>query len=215
MISLEKLRVIAKAKFSDKSKLGNWYQDRLDICKDCPLNSRNKEKKTMKEKRMVAQNLGRPTCLACGCEIAAKASVRTEQCGIVYLGQDPLWDALPEVQQLELENITVENLNPDKVEIGIKGKGIEMDYGTVPKGYDSNITFLLESGKGPITSMKVTAGCGCTTVQGIVEGGKGTVTVAYDTVGRVGPATKNVTIYYTAGQKQHVLMCKLQINVEK
>lgn len=215
MISIEKLRVIAKAKFSDKSKLGDWYKKRLEICEECPLNSRNKENKTAREKRAVALNLGKPTCLGCGCEIAAKASVRSERCGMTYIGQKPLWEALPDTEKTVLDSITVENLNPEKAEITIEHKGLGINYGTVPKGFDSNVTFLLESKKGPITTLKVTAGCGCTTTQGIIEDGKGSISVAYDTVGRVGPVTKTVNIYYTAGNKKHVLMCKLQINVEK
>ncbi len=85
MITLKKLRVIARAKFSDKSNLGDWYKKRLQICNICPVNSKNREELTLKETAMVVANLGADTCLACGCGLSAKASVRSEQCGLANL----------------------------------------------------------------------------------------------------------------------------------
>jgi len=59
MISLNKLRVIAKAKFSNKSNLGDWYKSRLEICEVCPLNSKNKKELNIKEKALLIANLGK------------------------------------------------------------------------------------------------------------------------------------------------------------
>lgn len=215
MISIDKLKVIAKAKFSDKSKLGDWYKDRLDICASCPLNSKNREKLSPTHKAMVIANFGKPTCVACGCEIAAKASVREEKCGLIYMDQPPIWDSLPPIEQEEVNDLVVQNLNSDKATLKRALNQLEINYGVVPGGFDSELRLEIESKKGPITDLKVKAACGCTTVGGKTENGKAYVDLSYDTVGRRGAVTKSVNIQImTAEQKRpSILLGKLVINV--
>jgi len=229
IISLEKLKVIAKAKFSDKSDLGDWYSKRLDICKQCPLNSAVKKAKgedlSVSQKFVVAANLGKPTCLACGCEIAAKASVEEESCGLVKIGQEPLWEPvhidpetnepLTEAVEGEVRNDTLKFWNHDyeKARLDMTAQGIQIDYGVVPHAFDSKVQFEMESTSGPITTVKVTAGCGCTEVKGYTRQGRGIITIGYDTVGRKGPVTKTFNVHYTSGGRKRVLIGKLKINV--
>lgn len=228
-LSLAKLKTIAIAKFSDKSNLGDWYKKRLEICEQCPLNSAVKkaqgEELSASQKLVVAANLGKPTCLACGCEIAAKASVESEQCGLVKIGQEPLWGTIEHVDgnldyglalegSNKIDTLRVFNHNPDKAQIHMTGDGILVDYGVVPHAYDSKITIELESKSGDIQQCKVSAGCGCTNVTGTVIHGKALVTLGYDTVGRKGPVTKTFNVNYKVGGKVRVLIGKLKINVE-
>lgn len=214
MISIDRLRVIAKAKFSDKSKLGDWYQKRMDICKECPLNSTNKKDLSVREKGMVTLNFGKPTCLGCGCEIAAKGSVREEECGLVKLGQPPLWEKLPEIKTLDLNKIKVSNLNSDKAILSVTNE-ILLDYGTVEAGFDSKVDLEIESITGSIEAISIVTGCGCTTAATKTVNGKGLISISYDTVGRRGSAKKSFTIYYTANKKKEVVMGKLLINVKE
>lgn len=214
MVSLDKLKVIAKAKFSDKSKLGDWYQDRLEICSKCPFNSKNATNMSVKDKAKVAANLGKPTCLACGCEIAAKASVRSEQCGLVYKGEDPLWPSLPGVEEVDAMHLTIKNLSSDKIRLEPVGRGIEIDFGTVPHKFDATAKLELVPVEGELTNVKVVPGCGCTSASSSTEDGRAIISIGYDTVGRRGAATKNVSIYYTLNKKKYNLMCKLHIFVQ-
>lgn len=213
MIKMEKLLVIAKAKFSDKSKLGDWYTTRLEICEKCPLNSMNTPASNLKERAWVIANIGKPTCLGCGCEIAAKASVRGETCGAKLRGLEPLWGPLPEMAEIDMNGITITNLNTDKIKVVTDGRGIIVDYGAVPHGFDSYSEIELKSDKGPIDRIKVVPGCGCTSSTNRIENGKAIFSLAYDTVGRQGSVTKTFTVYYTVNGKKIVLMGKLLINV--
>lgn len=215
MIKFERLAVIAKAKFSDKSKLGDWYKTRLEICGACPLNSANTPASNVKEKTAVIANLGKPTCLGCSCEIAAKASVRGEICGATKRGLPALWEALPELSENDFRDLTITNLNSDKTDLKITGTGIEVNYGRVPHAFDTEALFELTSNEGPIQTIKVVPGCGCTTTTTKVDMGKAVFSLAYDTINRQGGATKSFTVYYTVkGKKQKVLMGKLLIDVE-
>lgn len=215
MISIEKLRVIAKAKLSDKSKLGDWYKSRLEICKDCPFNSINKEKWSVRDTALVTANLGKDTCLACGCGIADKASVRSEECGLVKIGMPPLWEALPDLEEFDFLTLKVTNLNADKVKIRPVGKHLELNYGVVPHAFDSNIKFKIKSTLGDITRLSVVPACGCTLASQSTLDGEGIISIGYDTVGRQGGATKNITINYVAGKMNQTITCKLNINVER
>lgn len=215
MISIEKLRLIAKAKFSNKSNLGDWYQARLDICKDCPFNSANKEKWSVRETAFVTANLGKDTCLACGCGIADKASVRSEECGLVKIGMPPLWEGLPDLVEFDFKTLKVTNLNSDKVKIRPVGKVLEIDYGVVPHAFDSTIKFKIKSTLGDITNLSVVPACGCTLSSQSTLNGEGIISIGYDTVGRHGGATKNITINYVSGKINQSITCKLNINVER
>jgi len=200
MITLEKLRVIAKAKFSDKSNLGNWYQKRLDICESCPFNSKNKEELTLRDKAVVAMNMGNPSCLACTCEIAAKASVRAEQCGLAKINQEPLWEALPEVEVSKFSDITIENLTPNIANMSIGDKVI-LDYGIKKQGANTLIEISLRDKDNKITRVDTRSGCGCTVAKPTKRGETYFVTIKYDST-RMGKIDKSVTfIVDTVGRK--------------
>lgn len=163
MISINKLKVIAEAKFKNKNNLGDWYKTRLDICEKCPLNSKNKGDLSIKELAMVALNIGKDTCLACGCDIKAKTSVRSSVCGLVEIGEEPIWEALPEITSEKISNVKIDNLSADKVTMKIENGEVIFDYGNIKYKEDSNIQFSVMGLMEEIKQLTVGVTCGCTT----------------------------------------------------
>lgn len=207
MITLNKLRTIARAKFSNKSNLGDWYKKRLDICNQCPFNSENKEYLTMVDKAVVVANLGKPSCLACTCGIEAKASVREETCGLIKIGQAPLWEALPEIEVTEFEDFHIENLNVDKVKILFKGM-LHFDYGVIKRNSDTSFDFSIKDKKNLITSMTAQSSCSCTVPTPKKVGDTYFINVQYDSK-RVGSIDKIVTLRVTRGGKPQNIKFKI------
>lgn len=112
-MGIKKVMTIAGAILSENPVNEDWYQERLAICEGCPLNSKNIASENL-DISTKAKNLarpGQPVCTACGCWINDKASVKSEVCGRVKKGKNPLWPAL----ELELDldrKVTIENLSP-------------------------------------------------------------------------------------------------------
>lgn len=72
---------IIKLKLKNKEELDNWYKERLDICNECPLNSRNiKRRKSIKERILSLISLKKDFCTVCGCTLVDKASGEFEEC---------------------------------------------------------------------------------------------------------------------------------------
>ena len=214
MIKFEKLAIIAKAKFSNKNNLGDWYKKRLEICEKCPLNTLNTSPKTGRDKAWLVANLGKPTCLGCGCEVSAKASVRGEVCGATKVGLPALWEALPELEDTNISTLQITNLNSDKATLTSEGKSMHLDYGTVPHGFDSKVDIELSDSLGAIKKINVVPGCGCTIATAKVKNNKAIFSISYDTIGRQGGVTKSFTVYYEIDNSKKVVMGKLFINVE-
>jgi hypothetical protein len=213
MISLDKLRVIAKAKLSRKDNLGEWYQTRLDICSSCPLNSKNREKLTVKEKALLVANLGQDFCIGCGCEIAAKTSVREEVCGAVKIGQEPLWGPLPAIREYNFQNLRLKNLSSDLITLETTVI-LVMDYGTIKRNADTAITISMEGLSSKITNMKISSGCGCTTTEKQVLEGVHFISLKYDS-SRMGAFSKTVVFSFTQGRVNYRITGKLKGNVIK
>lgn len=79
---IKKIPTIIKAKIRDKKRMAGviWYKQRLEICSTCPLNSKNKEDKSIKYYLLSLLNLRNDFCTDCGCELTAKASEEMEEC---------------------------------------------------------------------------------------------------------------------------------------
>lgn len=191
MKALDKLRIIAKAKFSNKSNLGDWYNSRLDICDQCPINSKNIKKLSAKEIAMVTFNGGKPTCTACGCEVAAKTSVRGEECGLTKRNQTPLWGKLPVIEIGSFDDFYIENLSSDIVTMTIEDK-ISLDYGDIKKGAKATFQLSVRDKKNLVTKLEVLSSCGCTVPSISKKGETYFVSVKYDSL-RVGKINKNIT----------------------
>ena len=87
------IRQILESKFSDKSHLGSWYKERLQICDICPRNSKNIPlwKYDLRMWKWYILNLFQPFCSICGCQITAKASLEIEECALDEIGEEPKW----------------------------------------------------------------------------------------------------------------------------
>jgi len=204
---LQKLRVIAKAKFSDKTNLGDWYQKRLSICELCPVNSKNKKDLTVKETAIVAANFGKPSCLACGCEIAAKTSVREEDCGLKKRGEEPLWKALPSIDSANMGDFYIENLSSEKVKMTVHGNVI-LDYGRIRYASDTHIEISLKDKKQTTTNMRALSSCGCTVPVPRKIGDTYFIGITYDSK-RKGKFEKNVTLRITRDGKLKNIQVKI------
>jgi hypothetical protein len=200
MIGLSRLRVIAEAKFSDKSNLGDWYRKRLEICGICPYNSKNKENLTIRDKAVVGMNLGKDSCLACTCEIDAKASVRDETCGLAKIGKDPLWKPLPSIDKADFNDMHIENLSADKVTMKVTNQ-VLLDYGTIKYKSDSNIEISVKDKSLEIQHVGTRSSCGCTVATPTRVGDTYFVKISYDTK-RVGNFEKTISIILTTEDKK-------------
>lgn len=95
-LTVNKIRTILKAKFIKKEGLGAWYQERLDICGKCPMNSMNIKKRSYSPRmwKWHVLNFFKPFCSICGCEIKAKASVEIEECSLWEIDKEPKWTSI-------------------------------------------------------------------------------------------------------------------------
>ena len=207
MITLKKLAVIAKAKFSDKSNLGDWYQKRLDICGQCPFNSENKEDLSVRDKAVVGMNLGKASCLACTCDINAKASVRDEDCGLTKINRVPLWTALPDVQVVEFSDFHIENLSADKVKMTLK-ENIILDYGVIKHNSKSTFEISIKDKENLITRLNATSACSCTVPTPRKKGDTYFISIEYNTsiLGRI---NKVVTFRIERNKQQQVIKANI------
>lgn len=188
---MSSLLEIIKAKISDKSSLGDWYTDRLKVCMTCEYNSENKKDLSLKERAIVAVNLGKPSCLGCGCEIEAKASVKTEDCGAVKKGEKSKWSKL---YVEESTGFKVECKNNNVKLIKGKDNNYTVDYGKISFKSDSTVNLVVFKEDLDINEIKATAGCGCTgTMASFSEKNKIDYTIKYDTT-RIGIFNKSTSL---------------------
>lgn len=196
---------IINAKISDKSKLGDWYTDRLKVCMTCEFNSENKKSLTMTEKIIVGANLGKPSCLACGCEIEAKASVQTENCGAVKRGIKSKWAKI-NLDSEEGFSVVSRNENIKLTHIG--QNHYVVDYGRIAFNSDSTVELLISKKGLVIKSVNAKSACGCIgTKASFSDKNEITFTLKYDTL-RVGGFEKptSLTIRDKSGRIYNVFV---------
>lgn len=182
---------IINAKISDKSKLGDWYKDRLKVCMSCEYNSENKENLSLSEKVIVAANLGKSACLACGCEIVAKASIETELCGAVKKGEKSKWLKINLDNQ---EGFSVICKNENVKLTSLKNNHYIVDYGEIANGSDSTVELLIFKKNLDISKINTAVSCGCTVVKSSFnDKNEISYILKYDTL-RVGIFEKNTSL---------------------
>jgi len=187
---MSSLLKIINAKISDKSKLGEWYQDRLKVCLSCEYNSENKKNLTITDKVIIAANLGKAACLACGCEIAAKASIQTEDCGIIKKGLKSKWLKINLDKQ---EEFLVICKNENVKFIHIKGNHYEIDYGKIPFQYNSEVGLTISKEELEISKLNSQASCGCTVLELTFNNNIINFNIKYDTL-RLGSFAKTTSL---------------------
>lgn len=188
---MSSLITIINSKISDKSKLGDWYKDRLKICMSCEYNSENKSSLTFSEKAIVAVNLGKASCLACGCEIEAKASVQTGDCGAVKKLEKSKWLKI-NLNSKDKFSVICKNENVDLSYVS--GNHYIIDYGRIVYGSDSVVNLNLFKEGLNIKSVNASASCGCTgTEASYNDKSEINFKIKYDTL-RVGVFEKNTSL---------------------
>lgn len=200
---MNKVLTIIEAKISDKSVLGDWYKKRLEVCSSCEFNSDVKENLTTKEKLIRLMNLGEASCLACTCEISAKASVETEDCGMIKKGLPSKWD---KISINSKSGYNVINNSKNKASVSVLDNGINLiSYKDMKFENDSRINLLIFKGGMKIEKLEVQTSCGCTDTSATYNKDTISLVINYDT-SRVGPFDKNVvvTITHTGGRVDKV-----------
>lgn len=85
IIIIKKIKAAFKSRLEHKKELTDLQKKRLAVCKTCPFNSENKDKKTRKEKFFMFLNktlnficgvsvTEEAVCLDCGCQIFFKST---------------------------------------------------------------------------------------------------------------------------------------------
>jgi len=159
---LEKAKTIAKA-FTDSLPVDQeWYQKRVSICQECPLNSANIKEDDMTFMQKIEKKAKAPICddgnycTACGCCILRKCSVKTETCGAKEVGQTPKW--LP-IEVNSPQNVSLELVSSDS-NITYNGKEFLIDFGGISDKV-LNAEFVLKA-KSSVNFVKHSVSCGCT-----------------------------------------------------
>jgi hypothetical protein len=92
------------------------------------------------------------------------------------------------------------------------------DFGEVPEGPAVNTDFVFKNvGKSPIVITNIDGGCSCVHItwpkQAVLPSESGTIHVTYDTKGRVGGISNNITIYAsTQNNITHLAIRGLVVN---
>lgn len=140
---LRQIRDILKANLNPRPVGEDWYENRLKICSECPLNSKNAngQGETWFRKHVISKrDRNGEYCTACGCPIDRKASLTTSVCGIseitelIEAGEKPRWGAI-EIENDERFFYSVTNLNHSGCDIDYKKQGdgnfYLLDFGDV------------------------------------------------------------------------------------
>lgn len=64
---------------------------RKEICSKCPKNSINISKDKLSLVGQLRHKIHKPFCIACSCPLDEKLKTPTEECGMVYDNEKPLW----------------------------------------------------------------------------------------------------------------------------
>lgn len=161
MSKLKKVKNIAKA-YSNKDPVEeSWYQDRLKICKECPLFSENIPEEDLKIKhKLTIKSLG-SVCTACGCPVRKKAGVKSEECGRVEIGKKPLWEAIEQTSKLD-KNLKFINLDHNNLSMKVGKRTVALSMTSNKDDKVADFYFLIERKNG-FDYKRYSAGCGCTT----------------------------------------------------
>ncbi len=112
-----------------------WFQKRMEACSSCEYNSIiDKEGNLIDESlwdfqdREICRSGGH--CKACTCCIKAKASVKSEICGLAQIQMAPKWGAI-EVDVEHAKGFSLINVDTDKASISIQDKIPTLNFGVV------------------------------------------------------------------------------------
>lgn len=208
---IKKSKTIINA-YAQELPLGEkWYEDRLSICTRCPHNSENVVDKSFSQKFREGIGFDSRYCTACKCPIDVKASIKAEECGIVELGQAPLWDKL-EFEDNINKGVSMINLSPERI---ILKRDVNRFYLDAAESEEKAVEFKFRVFT-PITYVYKSAivGCSCTVAQAeVVDENNLDFNVRISTLNfREGIVTeKNVQLLYTQGNIPRSISLKFLI----
>jgi len=140
-MGLDKAKTIVKAFLSELPVDEKWYQDRIAACDVCEYNTKNKDKKDLRITDRIKMATGvcdnDNHCVACGCCIERKCSVKSENCGKLSIGLEPNWIAL-EVPSFVDKKISIINMTPEIGKVYVDGGFFVYNVGEVR---DTKTTF--------------------------------------------------------------------------
>lgn len=101
----------------DKYIPDNELIRRKEICSKCPKNSLNISESKLSIVGKLRHQVHKPFCTACSCPLEEKQKTPTEECGLVYLNEKPLWSRIlvettgktPNMINMSPENINISN----------------------------------------------------------------------------------------------------------
>lgn len=197
---------IVKSRFINGQSLPKWYEERLNICSTCPLNSKNIDDKKKGIARKGWELIAGAHCTdpSCGCTITEKAKIEEEFC------PKSKWLAVRGADFSDLDIVT----DTSKVSLTFDdaNKKYVADYGEIPYQFDSSFTVTIKDKD--ITSLIVRTTCGCTTASPRYTVRGVDLTIKYDTL-RVGNFDKTVRLNYNKEGKPFQTIINIKGHVKK
>ena len=184
---------IVKSRFIKGENLPEWYEQRLQICSVCPLNSANIDNTDKSTVRKGWELIAGAHCTdpSCGCTITEKSKIEEEYC------PKGKWTAIEDTVTTQLNIVT--ETNKAIFSFNKKLNKYILDYGEIPYQFDSNVDLLILNKN--LNKISTTTSCGCTTAspEQVSEGTK--INIKYDTL-RVGKFEKTIRISYNQDEKR-------------
>lgn len=194
-MKVSKMKTIATAFIKPLPKGEAWYEERVEICSTCDMNSGNMDELSFTDKLKIKTGIcdDGNHCTACGCCILRKCATKTESCGLKEINKTPKWVA---IETEDIDGVSIETLAlPGVVSAG--PKEVLYDLGAVSDNV-VNVLFNLNS-KDPIRFSKWSVSCGCTYVNKAtqVDDRQVQIDAAISTLGfRTGLNEKTLTLEY-------------------
>lgn len=153
MKKINKSNTILKAWTGELPVNEKFYKDRLNICKQCPELSGNKEDLNLLQK--AEHLLVGDFCTICSCPVDKKAAMKEEQCPM----DPPKWPALAVLTASD-EDYNVYNNSPHIANLSLSEDGIKyvIDYGEIKSNRSVGVELMFE-GKYEIYKLDKTCGC--------------------------------------------------------
>ena len=166
MKNKSKLKTIIKAFSGYKDVSDEVHTRRLEICLNCPFNSKNVELSQLNLLSRIRASITpeKTFCTLCGCQVFEKTAQATEQCAKYLIGEEPLWNKL-KIETNNSDMLNLVNLSPDKVTVDLidNTDKFEVTYNKkLVLNSDSEIKLSIENDN-PFEIEYVRSQCSCTT----------------------------------------------------
>ncbi len=207
-----KVKTIIDSKLRDTSPKEDYQKDRLEECKTCTFNSKNKLDLSTTDLAKVALNGGKDTCLACGCGIQDKTNSKTEACGLEEFPElgDVKWNRI-EILTSSSDKVDIINNNSTDYNFDLVKKDVVYTLGNIEPNKKISISLSLKpKGSNIIKNLDVKAGCSCTVPEIKDENGTKTINLVYTSGSGKGTILKRNTVKYKINNKEYTFSVLLK-----